>query len=299
MRYFTQVVEAGSLTAAAAALHLSQPALSIAIGRLETELGVVLLDRSPRGVEPTSAGRYLLDAAEKLLDGVAEISQQLHAFGSGLRGSVTIAAVPVLTWHWLPSRLRDHALQAPEVDITLIDPPPWQALELLLQRQVDLAAVVVADSERFAARHAPVLEVIDCGPVPLVAALPPGCDAPDPLPLAWFHDQTLLLPRRTAAVPSLPEAVDALFDEAGVCPARVRTVETIQSSLPLVEAGLATAILPDPGGRSIERFSVTVRSIAPVPAPLRALVLLRRGGALSPAAAGFVETIQHRNRNRV
>ncbi|WP_185972382.1 LysR family transcriptional regulator [Georgenia yuyongxinii] len=279
LRYFTAVAEAGSLTAAAAQLHMSQPPLSVAIAKLEAELGLSLLVRTPRGVEPTSAGRYLLDASSRVLGEVDDLVATLSRFGAGAAGSLTMAAVPVLMWHRVPRLLRAHAAEVPDVEIRLVDPPPWTAIDMLQERRVDLAAVMVSEPGRFAKRHRESLEVLDWGEVPLVAALPPEeRDAPDPLPLRSFDGATVLLPRRTSAVPSLPEAVEEAFRRHGVTPAAVRTAETIQTSLPLIEAGLARAILPDPDGASLAgRFNVTVRRLEPEPRPLRALVLARAG----------------------
>lgn len=301
LRYFATVVEAGSLTAAAAQLHLSQPSLSVAIGKLETELGVRLLERSPRGVEPTSAGRYLLDAASRLLGDADEIIAALRRHGAGRAGTLAVAAVPALMWHWLPVHLRAHAAAAPEVEVSLVDPPPWTAIDLLQQRRVDLAAILVAEPDRFAARHRAEFDIVDAGEVPLVAALPPlrgaasdlgaGLAVPDPLPIAHFAGARMVVPRRTAAVPSLPEAVEATLRAHGVTPAELRTVETIQTSVPLIEAGLASAILPDPGRCSLQRFHLTVRRIAPEPEPLRALVLSRAGASRDPVIARFLAAV--------
>ncbi|MFD6167227.1 LysR family transcriptional regulator [Oerskovia sp. NPDC060287] len=292
LRYFTAVVEAGSFTAAAVRLHLSQPPLSVAIAKLEAEVGVSLLVRTPRGVEPTSAGRYLLDASSRVLGDVDDIVSALGRFGAGTAGSMTLAAVPVLMWHRVPELLRAHATEAPDLEIQLVDPPPWAAIEMLQQRQVDLAAVVVADPRRFAARHRGTLDVVDWGEVPLVGVLPPDEEhAPDPLPLRSFDGELVLLPRRTAAVPSLPEAVEATFRSHGVTPRSVRTVDTIQAGLPLIEAGVARAILPDPDRASLARFDVTVRRLDPEPRPLRALVLARAGARADAKIARLLTRI--------
>lgn len=301
LRYFATVVEAGSLTAAAERLHMSQPPLSVAIGKLEAELGVALLVRSPRGVEPTSAGRYLLDASTRVLGEIDEITTVLRRFGAGLAGSLRLAAVPVLMWHRVPELLRGFARQAPDVDVSLVDPPPWTAIDMLHDRSVDIAAIMVDDAERFARRHRDTVDIVDWGPVPLVAALPPDAsDAPDPLPLEWFNDRTVVLPQRTAAVPSLPEAVDAAFRRHHVVPAIVRTLDTIQTSIPLVEAGIASTILPDPDGRSLSRFDLTVRPLAHPPRPLRALALARAGASRDTVVARFLAQIEsHASTNRV
>lgn len=291
LRYFAAVAEAGSFTAAATVLHLSQPPLSVAIGKLESELGVRLLERSSRGVEPTSAGRHLLDGATRIFGELDTLISTMKGYADGTAGTLTIAAVPVLMWHRLPFLLRAHAAASPDVEIRLVDPPPWEAIELLQQRRVDAAAVVVADHQRFNARHGDVLDIVDWGEIPLVAVLPPeASETPDPMPLSSFEGSRLLLPRRTAAVPSLPEAVEAVLALHGVTPGTIRTVETIQAGLPFIEAGTAEAILPDPDHASLRRFNVTVRRLDPEPPPLRALLLTRRGGLRNPHLHQLMKT---------
>jgi DNA-binding transcriptional LysR family regulator len=292
LRYFAAVVEAGSLTAASAQLHVSQPSLSVAMSRLETEVGVPLLVRTARGVEPTSAGRHLLDAVARVLGEVDELVPALRRFGAGIAGSLTMAAVPALMWHRIPRLLRAHAAEVPEVEVRLVDPPPWTAIDMLAQRTVDLAAILVFDAARFIRRHRDTARIVDWGEVPLVAALPPEeSAAPGPFPLAGFEGRTVLVPRRTTAVPSLPEAVDDVLRRGGVAPAGLRTVETIQTSIPLIEAGVGCAILPDADGASLARFDLVLRPIDPAPRPLRALVLTRAGERPEPALARLLRRI--------
>jgi DNA-binding transcriptional LysR family regulator len=292
LRYFAAVAEAGSFTAAARDLHISQPPLSVQIAKLEAEVGVTLLTRTAHGAEPTPAGRYLLDAASRVLGDVDDIAETLRGFGSGTRGTLTAAVVPALMWHRMPRVLASFAQVAPEVEVRLVDPAPWTAIGMLEDRAVDVALILVSDARRFAARHAATLQVLDVGAVPLVAALPPGSDAPDPLPLGALTGHTLVLPRRTRGFPSLPEAVDATLHRHGVTPAEVRTTETIQTALPLIEAGLAVGILPDADRLSLRRFDITVRELDPAPRPLRMLALTRRGAASDPALVRFVEVVR-------
>src|SRR5436305_12454611 len=70
LRYFVIVAEEGQMTRAARRLQLAQPALSQAIARLEAQVGVKLLDRHPRGVSLTPAGRAFLDKAQGALEAV-------------------------------------------------------------------------------------------------------------------------------------------------------------------------------------------------------------------------------------
>lgn len=75
LRYFVTVSEEGQITRAAKRLHLAQPALSQAIAQLESELGVELLVRHPRGVTLTSAGEAFLVKARAVLAAEAETAQ--------------------------------------------------------------------------------------------------------------------------------------------------------------------------------------------------------------------------------
>lgn len=91
MQCFVAVVSTGSISRAAAALHVAQPALSLQIKNLEEDLGVVLLHRSARGVTPTAAGTRLLAHAREILGRIdaarADVREDIRA----PRGTVSLA----------------------------------------------------------------------------------------------------------------------------------------------------------------------------------------------------------------
>lgn len=90
LRYFVRVAELGSLTHAARALHVAQPALSQRIASLEDHLGVQLLLRSSRGVELTEEGRQLLAHAHDVLERFRAIEEEIGRKSDTLRGAVTV-----------------------------------------------------------------------------------------------------------------------------------------------------------------------------------------------------------------
>lgn len=100
MRVFVAVAEEGSLSAAARRLHLSQPALSQAVGALERELGVELLVRSSTGVAATEAGMTLLSEARALLarhdQALAAVARHTATGGGVLRIGVPLELPPGL-----------------------------------------------------------------------------------------------------------------------------------------------------------------------------------------------------------
>jgi LysR family nitrogen assimilation transcriptional regulator len=88
MRYFVQVVEAGSISRAAALLHVTQPGLSKRIAELESALGAPLLRRGPGGVQPTEQGRALFIFAKRILQDIETLARELPAMSSEPVGTV-------------------------------------------------------------------------------------------------------------------------------------------------------------------------------------------------------------------
>lgn len=94
LAYFVQIVDSGSITKAAAVLHVAQPALSQQVSALETELKQRLLIRSKRGVEPTAAGHTLYRHAQTILRLVEQARIDVAASGAAPSGRVSIAIAP-------------------------------------------------------------------------------------------------------------------------------------------------------------------------------------------------------------
>lgn len=91
MQCFVAVVSTGSISRAAAALHVAQPALSLLIRNLEEDLGVVLLHRSARGVTPTAAGSRLLAHAREILGRIDAARADVREDINAPRGTVSLA----------------------------------------------------------------------------------------------------------------------------------------------------------------------------------------------------------------
>jgi LysR family transcriptional regulator, benzoate and cis,cis-muconate-responsive activator of ben and cat genes len=292
LRYFRAVVEAGSIMAAAAALHMSQPPLSLAIRKLETEVGVQLLTRSARGVVPTSAGMYLLEAGSRVIGEVDELTEHLRRHGEGTGGVLTVAAVPALMWARIPELLREHASDYPDVEMRFNDPPPWTIIDMVVGRKADIGFLIVSEAAAFIDRYSDRFDAVAWEDVPLVAAFgPERADLPDPVSLSIFEHETLVLPRRTLAVPSVPDVVASALSQHGVIPAHTRISETIQTGLPLISAGLAATVLPDAGNSSLRGMNLTVRAIREPLAPLTAIAICRRRGDASPTARRLFESL--------
>lgn len=93
LRYFVTVSEEGQITRAAKRLHLAQPALSQAIAQLESQLGVELLVRHPRGVALTDAGEAFLVKARAVLAAEAETAQMALSLRRAARDAIAIGFI--------------------------------------------------------------------------------------------------------------------------------------------------------------------------------------------------------------
>ncbi|MGO9489165.1 MAG: LysR family transcriptional regulator [Solirubrobacteraceae bacterium] len=100
LRYFVTVAEEGQITRAAKRLYIAQPALSQAISQLESELGLSLLERHPRGVRLTATGETFLEKARAVLASELDVQLTAESLARAARGALAVGFVgppPALT----------------------------------------------------------------------------------------------------------------------------------------------------------------------------------------------------------
>ena len=91
LRYFLEIVEQNSITAASRTLNIAQPALSHHLRNMEQSLGVALLIRKPTGVEPTEAGHLLASRARSILNDIARTKDEIRNLDQSPVGTVRLA----------------------------------------------------------------------------------------------------------------------------------------------------------------------------------------------------------------
>jgi DNA-binding transcriptional LysR family regulator len=119
LQLFVAVCEEASIAAAAARESLVPSALSKRIAALEAELGVPLLLRRRRGVEPTAAGEALLSRAREVLSALDRARAELGAFGQGVQGSVRVLASPSVLAEQLPDDIGRFLAHHPRLRVSL------------------------------------------------------------------------------------------------------------------------------------------------------------------------------------
>jgi DNA-binding transcriptional LysR family regulator len=142
LRYFVTVAEELNITRAAARLNVSQPPLSRQIRDLEDELGVVLLERSPKEVRLTSAGKMFLKEARGILRQAAEAMRKVRAFGLAEAAELRVGYAPSPTVEILPRALRAFQKAAPKARVQLLDQSTEESLAGLAAGTIDVALIV-------------------------------------------------------------------------------------------------------------------------------------------------------------
>jgi DNA-binding transcriptional LysR family regulator len=235
--YLVAVAETGTVTAAAARLHVTQSALSQGLIALEKDFGSPLLHRDSRGVVLTAAGRAALPEARLALV-AASRARRIARSVTGLdAGSVRVACAPSVTIGLLPAVLRRWHRLHPNIEVELeVHSSPHTAIEAVLSGQVDL--VVGAGPRTVAGIEGRVL-----GTEELVVAL----SADDPAAGMTLTDLEPFAERRWVLFPAghpVDQQLSSLAGAAGFTPRVAVRLNEIAAVVALAAAGLGPALVP-------------------------------------------------------
>ncbi|MGA6167890.1 LysR substrate-binding domain-containing protein [Amycolatopsis magusensis] len=236
LRDLIAVVESGSLSRAAARLHVSQPAISQRMAQLEAHLGVRLLDRGPRGVVPTSAGRALYRDAQQLVRQFDRLSETAAGEGHHIHGPVavglpTTVATPLAAalFSWTKAR-------HPGIHLQLFESMSGYIHELLLVGRLDLAAVYPeTDAPR------PGETPLYSEELYLIGQPTPGPRSEEEISLVELRSVPLVTPGGRSNLRTL---IDRAFAAHGLAPTVVADVESLGTMVRIAESGQACTILP-------------------------------------------------------
>lgn len=142
LAYFVQIVDSGSITKAAATLHVAQPALSQQVSALETELKQRLLIRSKQGVQPTAAGHTLYRHAQSILRLVEQARLDVAASGAAPSGRVSIAIAPYsMASSLTPRIIGEVARRYPDIVLHLTEIYGGVLSEAIKNGRLDMALI--------------------------------------------------------------------------------------------------------------------------------------------------------------
>src|SRR4051794_21185893 len=159
---FREVAVRGSFSDAAAALDFTQPAVSQHISRLESALGVRVLERSARGVALTPAGEVLVRHASALLDAARRAEEEVRQAAGVGRARVRVSAFPSAAAGLMPGATRELRARRPDAEMALQVLENEPALDALLAGRTDVALIVqsplLPDLSRAGAEFLPVAD---------------------------------------------------------------------------------------------------------------------------------------------
>src|SRR6201986_3279472 len=250
--YFVRIVEAGSFSQAARTIHVAQPALSQQIAELEASLGIPLLQRSARGIRPTSAGQRFYEEASSILRRYEALPGLVHSSGGDVAGQVSLGMPASLSTTLVGPFIEKCKASYPKITLKFIDGDSEFLREEVEKGRLDLALAFedeffpvvmrrplfrqnhfLISSARTAPTNGPSISLKDVAKIPLI--LPANLNA-----------------RRVV--------IDRTFAEAGLSLNLAAEAVTVSSELSAVRSGAASTILNlgDMSGFSLGDFATPV-----------------------------------------
>ncbi|WP_374430511.1 LysR family transcriptional regulator [Ideonella dechloratans] len=267
------IADLGTLAAAAQALHLAPPTVSLHIHELEARLGMALLLRDRKGARPTPAGLALVEDARRLLRELDEAVARARRVAEGRAGKVRLGTSSGVVVHQLPDVLARLARHSPDVEVELSILGSQQTLERLLAGQLELGIVALPLPPQGELVIRPWRDDA------MMAWLPAGWTVPDVVTPAWLAERPLVANDGSTQMHRLTAA---WFAQAGHHPRARIELNYTEAMKSLVAAGYGAAVLPLERGEDTPLPpGVVVRPLAP---PLvRRLGLAHRPPALLDA----------------
>jgi DNA-binding transcriptional LysR family regulator len=147
LRYFLLACEERSITKAARRAHVTQPAMSAAIARLEDELGVELFHRDRGGVAPTTAGEALVPRARAVLAAVEDARRAVEEVRDLKTGRVRVGGGATVCAYYLPPVLAEFRAQHPAVKLLVREGTSEGTREAVMAGELDLGIITVDHGE--------------------------------------------------------------------------------------------------------------------------------------------------------
>lgn len=239
LKSFLKIVDTGSLTRAAAALNIAQPALSQQLASLEAHFRQKLLIRSQQGVTPTEAGRVLYRHAQALLKQFEQTEADVKRASTSLSGSVSVGLAPYSAASTLSlALLQTVRAKHPDVLLHIVEGFAVAFSELIMTGRLDMAVMHGAGPMR-GVNFQPLLMEEFFLVAPSGASLPGTSDAP--IQLADLVGVPLMLPSRVNFV---RKAVESAFASIHQTPRIVAEVESLGTLREAVGEGVGSTILP-------------------------------------------------------
>lgn len=286
LRQFVVLATELNYRKAAERLNMTQPPLSIAIKRLESDLGVQLFERDRLGVRLTMAGGVFLGEAQRLLDGAEAAIKATRDADQGRIGSLRVCSVPSASLELLPVLLHRFAASFPSVRLHLSSGSTVGILGELQRGELDAAFLVPPSS------GVPGIEWMALPRQQLVLAVPSHHPVANrkTVKLSELGEETLVTLAHSDS-PGFAGEVMALCRRDGFHPKALQESSHALITLPLIAAGLGIAIVPQASRRiAIDHVRFVPLTDSEDQALTYPLALATPSRSINPAVPWFVDT---------
>ena len=236
LRMFATVVRTGNFSRAADLLNISQPAISKGVRDFELQVGCRLLDRLPKGVVPTEAGRALARHAESLFAAERAAEDELFALRSLDNGSLRIGASTTIATYMIPRYLGAFHRAYPGIDLYLTSANTRDIAALMLAQDIDIGLVEGPVEERGLVAEPWRTDIMRL----IVAADHPFADAPDAIEPNGIASERLIVREPGSGT---REVVARALAAHGIEPGRTLEVGSTAAIKQAVVSGLGISIV--------------------------------------------------------
>lgn len=234
LRTLVTIVEQGSFVAAARALHLAPPTVSLHINELEERFGAQLLLRKRKKAEPTGVGAALFERAQRLLNQSDAMLEDIQLYADGKTGRVRVSAATPVIAYLLPTALERLSHKHPGIEVELAVLNSREAMDRLSKGLLDIAAVALPQSQMAEVQIRPWRKD------PVVALIPADWEHPKNATAAWLGTRPLILNDDST---QLARITTEWFAASGLRPQVKIRVNYNDSAKSLVGAGYGATLL--------------------------------------------------------
>ncbi len=279
LQYFLTIAQCGNISAAAKKLHISQPPLSNQMKLLEEELGVILMERGPRSIVLTEAGKVLYTRAETILDMTNATKKELSDFGRKTQGIIHLGTISSCGNTLLTRFIQPFQKLYPDVHFELYEGNTFQLIERMKEGIMDLAIARTP----FAASE---FSCIYLEKEPMIAAAVPEYFKglpDDSIHMSHLKGRPLIYYRR------FDELITSVFHKYNEVPEVYCKNDDARTSLMWADKGLGVAVIPLSIFPATRSKSMTYRVIDEPEMYTRICAITRKNQYLASPGRTFLE----------
>jgi len=285
LHFFHTVAEKGGFTRAAEALHVTQPAVSSQIIKLEEDLGQKLFERQRKRVQLTRAGEILFAHSRNIFQQLREVEGILEDLKSLETGKLSLGTIDVISIYVLPQIFHQYHQRYPKVEISIVVDNSTSISTGVLQGLLDLGFVTLpVDNKNLVSIpiYNDIMRVIAPRGHPLASQ--------KEVSLADLTKTTLIIYKKGSVTRKI---IESIFEQEGLKLEPDMEIDRPEAMKKLVEAGLGVSIIPEMTiKRELEEGTLHVLHMGKVKFQRRLGLIYRKGQFFSPSVMAFLEILR-------